>query len=61
MRDESSMTQGELSAKAGINRSHLCEIEAGKADPRIETLQRIVEALGRSLTDLLNTEGPRVG
>lgn len=53
IRDRKGLTQAELSKKSGVNRSHLCEIEVGQTDARIETLRLISTALGMKVSDLL--------
>jgi transcriptional regulator with XRE-family HTH domain len=58
IREESGKTQQELSKITGVCRSHLAEIEAGKFDPKIGTLQKIAEGLGHNLTDLFKPEWP---
>ena len=42
-------TQEELAQRAGIQRTHLGRIEAGKYAVNLETLQAIAEALGMTL------------
>ena len=46
MRQILNLTQKDLSAKAGISRSHLSEIESGKKSPSIEVVEKIALALG---------------
>ena len=38
----------------GINRSHLLEIESGKASPTIDMLERIAGGLGIPVADLID-------
>lgn len=47
------MSQESLSAFAGMARSHLAMIEAGKTSPTVETLWRIAEALEVKLSELM--------
>lgn len=49
-------TQSELAKKAGVPQSAISEIEAGKRIPRTDTLQKIANALGVSVAELLNDE-----
>jgi transcriptional regulator with XRE-family HTH domain len=42
-------TQEELAQRAGIQRTHLGRIEAGKYAVNLETMQAIAEALGMTL------------
>ncbi len=43
-RRRSSLTQRELSAKAGIPQETIARIEKGRVDPRVGTLDRLLEA-----------------
>jgi len=47
------LTQGQLAAKAGLKQSYLFEVEAGKTNPTLRTLDRIARALEVSARDLL--------
>lgn len=49
MRD---MTQKQLAAKALISRSYLADVERGRYNPSLETLQKIADALGVTLDRL---------
>lgn len=51
------LTQTELAKKAGVPQSAISEIEAGKRYPRIDTLCKISDALGVSVTALLKAVG----
>lgn len=55
IREERGISQDELAALAGLDRSHLTRLETGVGpkNPGIETLGRIAQALGVRLTDLL--------
>jgi transcriptional regulator with XRE-family HTH domain len=35
-----------LSAKVGMSPQHLSEIESGKRDPRLSSIERMAEAMG---------------
>ena len=48
------MTQEELADTAGINRSHMGQIERGKKNATIETIARIAKALHCSAGQLLD-------
>jgi len=51
------LTQGELAARSGVERSHLAKIERGEvAEPRLATLLRLADALGIEVLDLLYGE-----
>jgi transcriptional regulator with XRE-family HTH domain len=56
-RRKETMTQEELSVKAGIDRSQLGHIELGEVNARIETLHAIAEALGIKLAELFQDLG----
>ena len=43
------LTQEELSKKAGISQPALARIEAGRVRPRIDTIERLLDACGMSL------------
>lgn len=51
------LTQAEVADAAKIPRSHLSRIVSGKiASPRIDTLRRIADVLGITLSQLLKGE-----
>ena len=50
------LTQRQLSAKAGIPQETIARIERGRVDPRIGTLDRLLEACGYGLESM-----PRLG
>lgn len=45
-RNESGITQQELSKRTGINQSDISKLEQGKGNPSLRTLQRLAEGLG---------------
>lgn len=45
-RERAGLTIRELSGAAGVGASTICELEAGRFEPRQETLRRLVRALG---------------
>jgi transcriptional regulator with XRE-family HTH domain len=47
------MTQDELCERADVSRTYVQYIEAGKANPSIQTVERIRKALKCSWEDLL--------
>lgn len=53
IRQESNLTQEQLSKKSGISRTHIVEIEAGKYSPTFKTLTAIAIACGKSVKDLI--------
>lgn len=55
-RRRAGLTQRELSAKAGIPQETIARIEAGRVDPRVGTLDRLLEACEMGLEVM-----PRLG
>ncbi|AEH23877.1 CBS domain-containing protein [Pyrococcus yayanosii] len=45
IRKELGITQEELARKAGVTQAYIAKLEAGKVDPRLSTLNRILRAL----------------
>lgn len=45
------VTQLELARRASLEQSKLCRIELGRREPRIDDLQRLVEALGLTMAE----------
>ena len=43
------LTLERLSAKVGMSPQHLSEIESGKRDPRLSSIERMAEALGMTV------------
>lgn len=52
VRMERKMSLRALADKSGVVRSHIQKIEAGEANPSLEVMCRLAEALGCSLLDL---------
>ncbi|WP_425057658.1 hypothetical protein SCACP_21780 [Sporomusa carbonis] len=46
------ISQEELAISVGISRTHLSEIENGKAEPGGQVMLRIAQALGKSVEDI---------
>ena len=55
-RKRAGLTQRELAAKVGIPQETIARIEAGRVDPRVGTLDRLLEGCGFGLE-----HGPRLG
>ena len=55
-RQRAKLTQRQLAAKAGIPQETIARIERGRVDPRVGTLDRLLEACGYGLESL-----PRLG
>lgn len=49
LRDESQMTQKQLSEKSGLTQSNISNIEKGVSVPTIITLKKIADAAGKRL------------
>ena len=49
LRKMQELSQDELARRAGIQRTHLSRIEAGKYAVTLETIQAIAEALGMTI------------
>lgn len=52
-REEHDLTQEQVFLAAPMNRSHYQDIEAGTANPSLNTLLRIARAIGVPISDLL--------
>jgi XRE family transcriptional regulator, regulator of sulfur utilization len=50
-------TQEELAYRSGLNRSYMSDIERGRSDVSLSTLQKIARPLGISLAELLTGIG----
>lgn len=57
-RKQKGMTQKQVADKCGMADSNLRAYELGKAKPKIETLQRIADALETHIGHLMGTETP---
>lgn len=49
LREQAGLSQGQLGEMAGLQRTHVCRIEAGKYAVTLETLQAIADALGMTV------------
>ena len=49
VRQETGLTQRELSERTGIAQSDISKLENGNANPSIRTLKRLAEAMGKQL------------
>lgn len=45
-RKKAKMTQAELAAKIGTNKSYISRVETGRTEPKVSTFYRIAAALG---------------
>jgi len=48
-RNQRRLTLENLSAKVGMSPQHLSEIESGKRDPRLSSIERMAEAMGMTI------------
>jgi Predicted transcriptional regulator len=53
VRKSKGMRQNKLAEMAGISKSHLCDLERGRASPSVDTLVRLAEALGEDVSAFL--------
>ena len=56
LRESANLTQAQLAEKAGISLKHLGELERGRANPRLSSLENISQSLGISIVDLLDSD-----
>lgn len=54
LREDSGLSQTALGQRAGVTQSHLSAYETGKRLPNVETVGRILDALGADFLDLHN-------
>jgi len=52
-RESKGWTQAKLASRASISREYLARLEAGKQDPTLSVVRRIVKALGIGLGKFL--------
>ncbi|MCS7120465.1 MAG: CBS domain-containing protein [Nitrososphaerota archaeon] len=57
LRMEAGLTQGELAKMVGVSQAHIAKIEGGKVDPRLSTVNKIIQILvakqGRKCSDIM--------
>lgn len=53
LRNKGGMTQKELAEKADISTSYLCDIEVGRTNPSLRTLERISKAFGITMKEMV--------
>ena len=59
-REEQGLTQKALADKMGVTPVLISQYENGKRNPKIETLRKIADALGMSVTDLVGSDNMRI-
>jgi len=57
LREAAGKSQGDLADRAGLSRTYLNQLEAGKRDPSLSTLMRLAQALNVKLEALIRAEG----
>lgn len=55
-RKKAKMTQAELAAKIGTNKSYISRVETGRTEPKVSTFYRIAAALGLTVELSASTE-----
>lgn len=53
IRASKNMTQGDLCRKLGVDRAYMSNVENGKKNPTLATIEKIADALGVSTNALL--------
>ena len=53
IREEKGMTQIELCRKLKVDRAYMSNVENGKKNPTLSTIEKIAKALGVSLEELM--------
>ncbi len=56
IRKEKGYSVYKLSNETGISQNHIHSIEKGKSQPKIDTLERLLNALGVTITEFFNAE-----
>ncbi len=53
IREEKQMSQGDICRALSLDRAHVSNIENGKQNPTLDTINKIAKALGVSVDQLL--------
>ena len=59
LRHERGITQADLAEKADVSLKHLGEIERGRGNPTLKSLDNLSKSLGVALSDLFDFEGEK--
>jgi len=59
-RNQRRLTLENLSAKVGMSPQHLSEIESGKRDPRLSSIERMAEAMGMTVLIVPDAMAPEL-
>ncbi len=57
LRKTKGFSQLDLSVESGVAKSYICDLEGGRRNPSLETLEKLALALGVSLSVLLEGVG----
>jgi len=57
LRKRAKLTQEALAEKAELSIQHISDLERGRGNPTLQSLNRLSTALGVNLWDLVNSEG----
>ena len=60
LRNSKGISQARLAVTAGMDPATLNRIEQGNANPNLKTLEKLAEALGVRVAELLEEEAPLV-
>lgn len=60
VREDRQFSQDHVAEQAGLDRSYISSVENGKRNVSVESLQRITNALGVSLTEILQLTEDRI-
>ncbi|MDB5438455.1 MAG: putative HTH-type transcriptional regulator y4dJ [Caulobacteraceae bacterium] len=53
LRTERELSQEELAHRAGMDRTYISQIERGVKSPTVETLEKVANGLGVTISDLI--------
>ena len=52
VREAKKMSQGDIFRATGIERAYISNLEAGKQNPTLETIEKVAKALGVEVSEL---------
>jgi len=55
IRTKKGISQGDISRKLNMDRGYISNVENGKKNPTLNTLEKIADALGVGIDDLIKT------
>ena len=53
IRERKHLSQGDICRKLGVDRAYISNIESGKQNPTLSTIEKLAKALGVSIDELL--------